>query len=145
VSRSTRASIASSLLALALSLLGAGCGESNTHSAGDVQRALARHGVATERFSTEPPREVRTQVAAASLRIGLILSYYGARLAGLAERKTPRVNLVATGPSIVVAKDSQDARWWAHWLRFPRTPRVVDNIVVYGGGPRVDAALADLR
>jgi hypothetical protein len=141
VSRSTRASIATSLCALSVV---AGCGESTTHSAAEVQRALAQHGLRTERQSTEPPPQYRTKVAAASLRIGLQLSYYASRLAGLAERKTHRWQLIDDEASVLVANDVPDAVWVQHTFTFTHTYRV-DNLVVLKGGPRVDAALADLR
>jgi hypothetical protein len=151
VSRSTRASIASSLLLF--SLLAAACGESTTHSAAEVRRVLVAHGIETEAYSTEPPREYRTQAHAAELRIGLQLSYYASRLAGLAERKTARVNLAGDDVTVIVAQDPADAAWIAHvfgarGLFGPehrvRTRRI-DNVVILAGGPRVDAALEDLR
>jgi hypothetical protein len=149
--RSRRASIASSLCALGL--LVAGCGESTTHSGGEVRRALRAHGIETETYSTEPPREYRTQAHAAELRIGLQLSYYASRLAGLAERKTARVNLAGDDVTVIVAQDPADAAWIAHVFgarglfgpEHRARPRRVDNVVVLRGGPRVDAALRDLR
>ena len=140
--RWTRPSIASSLCAL--SLVAAGCGESTTHTAADVQRALARHGIQTERESTEPPPEFRTKVSALSLRISLLLSYYGSRLAGLAERKTHRWQLLGDNANIIVANDQQDAAWVERFYRLGRMHRV-DNLLVEGDNPHVAAALDDLR
>jgi hypothetical protein len=142
VFRLTRPSIASSLCAL--SLVAAGCGESTTHSAAAVQRALARHGIQTERESTEPPREFRAKVSALSLRISLLLSYYGSRLAGLAEHKTHRWQLLGDNASVFVANDPQDAAWLQRHYPFRRMQRM-DNLLVEGDNPRVAAALDDLR
>jgi hypothetical protein len=144
-----RASIASSLCAL--SAVAAGCGESNTHSAQEVRRALAAHGIETEVFPTEPPREFRTQASAVELRIGVQLSFYASRLAGLAERTTARRGLVGDDVSLIVAHNPQDAAFALYVVAKPlldqrafRHARRVDNVVVLIGGPRVDAALRDL-
>jgi len=151
VSRRLRRSIASSLCALGL--LAAGCGESNTHGAAEVREALASHGIGDiEAMSTEAPPEARSKVSAAQLRIDVLLSYYASRLAGLAEHKTARVNLVGDAVSIIVATDPTDAAWIERSFRYYHFPenvrqhvRRIDNLVVLEGGPRVDAALADLR
>ena len=83
-------------------------------------------------------------MTAASLRIGVQLSYYASRLAGLAERKTHRWQLLGDEANILVANDVQDAVWVQRTFTFTHSSRV-DNLVVLKGGPRVDAALADLR
>jgi hypothetical protein len=91
-------------------------------------------------------------VHASLLRIPLLLRYEGARLAGLAVRKTPRRDVYGDGFSIFVASDPEDARY-VRWLfsqsaYFPTGPRVhpyrIDNLVIVMATPRVDAALRDL-
>ena len=145
-----RRSTVSSLCAL--SLVAAGCGESNTHSAREVRAALAVRGIDAEVTGTAPPRELRAKVHASTLRIPLLLRYDGARLAGLAARKTPRRDVYGDGFSIFVAADPEDARY-IRWLfsqrtYFPTGPRVrpyrLDNLVIVMATPRVDAVLRDL-
>jgi hypothetical protein len=149
VSRWTRASIASSLCAL--SLLAAACGGTDTHSAQEVQRAFARHGIELQPIPIEVPEQYRSIVRRQQLRLTYWLAQaeYGLLTAGQRTVEGAGFSDDADDISVVVYQHPVAAQQWTAGLIPPlrRAMIIRGNVLVFAldRRPQARAALADLR
>lgn len=142
-------SIASTLLAL--SLITVGCGGTDTHSAQEVRRAFARHGIELRPVPIEIPKQYRSIVRRQQLRLTYWLAEaeYAVRTVG--QRTVGGAGFADDDDdiSVVVYAHPVSAQQWTANLVPPIRRRMIvrGNVVVFAFDRRAQAraALADLR
>ena len=127
------------LAALALT----GCGESHVHTGAEVQAEFAKHGIRVAEFQpTKVERGYHVFFHRPSPTLLTFLGLVADRILTLGSRTAKNEILFGDTVSVIVLRDNVQARAGA---RAGVGPRRFDNLLVLGRGPRVDAALAELR
>ena len=148
MSRWTRRSTVSSLFAL--SVLATGCGGTDTHSAQEVQRAFAAHGVVLREVPMTLTDRQHAFASARTMRIGnwLFQADYVARTTGQRTVKLTTLESDDSDVEVIVFQHPFVAHAFERQAPIPAQLRSVQrgNLWIIGGRqPAVAAALADLR
>jgi hypothetical protein len=126
-----------------LAFAASGCGETHIHTGAEVKAGFARHGVDLQRFEVGRAQgsdtiDVYRLPTTPATWLGQLVDLG----LTLGSRTADSETLVGDNIFVIVLRDNVIARSIA---RQDLALRRFDNLLVVGDGPRVDAALADLR